>query len=283
MAVVAVAQRAARCASTALLVVLCCIIPTVAAQETEAALLAMSHGDLVQYALQLQNVYSAPCDSCSPGNPCENGGTCYPQHATGFVNNRTGHRLRRVLQAAPAPAPCSTATMASRTAAINAKCCKEDGAACDAGTLTSCDAECAAVFLPFWHDCGEVLQQYPGGSDQLSVVVAECESQVAALPSTRQFTCECTAGWRGELCEQATGCDGQPCGAHGACAAFDGSSYACTCDAGWSGPRCDVNQCSLPYLTVSDSWRSTGHGADNRGDNQLGDPQCPNGERNGSR
>ena len=130
------------------------------------------------------------------------------------------------------------------------------------------------MFLPFWHDCGSTLQY--GGRDTLTGVVAKCESQVSQAPL--QFTCECAAGWRGNVCDEPTGCDADPCGAHGACAAT-GNSYVCTCDAGWSGPHCDVNQCSLPYTTVSDSWRSTKHSSGNKGDNQLGDPQCPNDPR----
>ena len=72
-----------RCSS--LLLIACCVAPRAAAgTRTEAALRAMSGEALVQYALQLQGA-AAACDPCSPGNPCNNEGTCFIQHATGFI------------------------------------------------------------------------------------------------------------------------------------------------------------------------------------------------------
>ena len=232
----------------------------------------MSSEELVQYALQLQGQQSS-CDPCFPGNPCINEGTCFPTHETGFLpgTGPAGGRLR-ALQAAT----CESTEVTSRTAEINEQCCGEDDKECEGGTPTSCDAGCAAVFLPFWADCASQFQFL--GMGDLSSVVRMCQAQVPEPEPEpepeRRFTCDCPTGWRGDLCDQPTGCEGLPCGEHGTCTA-NGGTHTCSCATGWSGPSCEVQQCSLPYHTVSDAWRSTKHESGDKGDRQIGDPTCP--------
>jgi hypothetical protein len=280
----------------------------------------MSGEALVQYALQLQGA-AAACDPCSPGNPCKNEGTCFIQHATGFIPAGG----TRILQTGKTPAgKCDASTMASYAAEIDAQCCGADNAACSRKVPTSCDVGCAAVLLPFWADCFESIQFWDssaaaadfekvvalcearrslrpvGGScPRAATLAAKCGSAIAAgvgncivcvakhfacdddgaidafcsdgggkapapPPPPGGFMCECAKGWRGHVCDQATGCDGSPCGEHGTCTA-SGGSYACDCATGWSGPRCDVHQCALPYTTVSDAWRGTDHASGDKG------------------
>lgn len=233
-------------------VLLGCGAGNVSGTQTVEVLRAMSSEDLVQYALQLQNA-SDTCNPCSPGNPCKNEGRCFVQHETGLL---------------PDGQQCVSDSLAVRTAEINEQCCGADDATCHDGTPTSCDSGCASVFLPFWKDCAEALQ-----ASDLSRVVALCSNGVAEVQQ-RGFTCECADGWRGDMCDVATGCDSSPCGVHGFCTAT-GGRYTCACQSGWSGPRCDVNQCSLPYLTISDPWRGTDYASGSHGDRQLGDPTCP--------
>jgi hypothetical protein len=51
-------------------------------------------------------------------------------------------------------------------------------------------------------------------------------------------TCVCTAGWRGDNCEQPTGCDGAPC-KNGATCTANAGAHTCACAAGWSGDSCN--------------------------------------------
>ena len=50
--------------------------------------------------------------------------------------------------------------------------------------------------------------------------------------------CHCDSGWSGIRCTHPTGCDGNPCGANGRCAA-DAGAHTCSCDEGWNGTSCD--------------------------------------------
>jgi hypothetical protein len=168
------------------------------------------------------------CDACS-SFPCQNGGTCT---ATGTAHLQKG--------------TCATAEMGSSTAAINAQCCGADDADCAGGLPTSCDAGCAATFLPFWASCGSAMQ----GAADYSGVVALCEARIAAEQGTA-YQCACEAGWSGVNCDHSTGCDSSPCGAHGSCVA-QGAEHTCTCEAGYLGEHCassfTVSGCQLASL-----------------------------------
>jgi hypothetical protein len=115
------------------------------------------------------------CDACS-SSPCENGGTCTTTSTT-----------------APAHRHLQEKTCA--TAGINTQCCGADDAQCADGLPTSCDAGCAAVFLPFWDSCGSAMQ----GAADYSSVVALCEAQLAVEQSSA-YQCSCAKGWRGSHC-----------------------------------------------------------------------------------
>jgi hypothetical protein len=64
-----------------------------------------------------------------------------------------------------------------------------------------------------------------------------CWADTERLPQ-QQHTCECEAGYSGNLCDLGTGCDGDPCGgSHGTCTP-DGGNHTCACNAGWKGESC---------------------------------------------
>jgi hypothetical protein len=96
--------------------------------------------------------------------------------------------------------------------AVNRECCDEDGEDCTGGYPRSCNAGCAAVFLPFWEDCHSALGK---DSRSLEPVVALCEA-VAPAPSesigagsalAEQMAVQCTDGTPAEDCIPECGAD----------------------------------------------------------------------------
>jgi len=59
---------------------------------------------------------------------------------------------------------------------------------------SSCDAGCAAVFLPFWTNCRYALGS---SGDSYRGVVNLCEASV----DMTSYRCECTGGWSGQECD----------------------------------------------------------------------------------
>eukprot|EP01047_Picozoa_sp_COSAG01_P029517 COSAG01_NODE_2027_length_8600_cov_3.986356_1_plen_342_part_10 len=74
---------------------------------------------------------------------------------------------------------------------------------------------------------------------------AEPCSHGTCTPDGENYTCTCTAGWRrgDQVCDQPTGCDGNPDCGHGICVA-SGGMHTCKCDSGYSGATCD-HRCNL--------------------------------------
>eukprot|EP01049_Picozoa_sp_SAG25_P000964 SAG25_NODE_37_length_19691_cov_19.319467_4_plen_535_part_00 len=163
-----------------------------------------------------------PCASA----PCQHGGMC-------SVSDGLGGGHRRVQDG-----QCTLAQFSAQVPALNGVCCDDPGETCSGGLPTSCDVECATVFLPLVDSCGNVLSQFLQPNAQQSLV-AQCQaSQSLVARGDGSYQCACVGGWRGLQCENPTGCEHSPCGPHGTCTA-DGGSHHCTCEAGWSGTNCD--------------------------------------------
>jgi hypothetical protein len=133
-----------------------------------------------------------PCASA----PCQHGGTCSVSDASGG-----GHRRAQNGQ-------CTLAQFSAQVPALNGMCCDGPGQNCAGGLPASCDAECAAVFLPLVNSCGNVLSQFLGPTAQQSLV-AQCQASqsVAAGGSTSDggaYHCSCVAGLGGARCEVTT-------------------------------------------------------------------------------
>ncbi|MDY0004740.1 MAG: hypothetical protein RBU30_25815, partial [Polyangia bacterium] len=61
------------------------------------------------------------------------------------------------------------------------------------------------------------------------------------------FTCTCSEGWLGALCDQPDPCVPNPCLHGGACSVEEGQAVCSGCEAGWSGERCEVpHDCGHP-------------------------------------
>ena len=77
-----------------------------------------------------------------------------------------------------------------------------------------------------------------------------CENGASCVDGLLSFSCVCTNGWAGTLCNvDVDECASYPCAAghEGAATCVDGMySYTCVCEDGWSGEHCKVddNECS---------------------------------------
>ena len=92
------------------------------------------------------------CGSCSGAcdtAPCLHGGICTEKLPPASAPAPDGHS-RRALQS-------HACNLLARADIVNAACCGQASEDCSGGTPTSCDSECAEVFLPFWADCKEEL------------------------------------------------------------------------------------------------------------------------------
>ena len=152
-----------------------------------------------------------PLKICQGLNTCQNGGTCViePPDLPQTVAGGGGSRRRRQLQNDPKnPGSCALQDMTQRTAEVNAQCCGSDDGTCSGGIPTTCDAGCAAVFIPFWDQCGAAFAN--GGVDFLGVL-ALCEER------KRGYMCACAQGWDGIDCEHSTAPPKAPTKTCGAC------------------------------------------------------------------
>ena len=169
-----------------------------------------------------------PLAICQGLHTCQNGGTCIiePPGPPPTVTEGGGSHRRRQLQNDPKnPGHCALQEMTQQTAEVNAQCCGTDDGMCSSGIPTTCDAGCAAVFVPFWDQCGAAFAD--GGVDFLGVL-ALCEER------KRGYMCACAEGWNGIDCEQAPPAPPAPptptCvpRTNTACTACTSNPYVCT-------------------------------------------------------
>lgn len=73
-----------------------------------------------------------------------------------------------------------------------------------------------------------------------------CQNEARCIALDIGFTCECTSGWRGSVCDIAHDpCSLQPCLNHGTCLKNGPETYTCICDVEYTGQDCqiDIDQC----------------------------------------
>jgi hypothetical protein len=108
----------------------------------------------------------------------------------GMSPNYNGGHRRRSLQNA---AQCRN--MATRAQQVQARCCDEPTEDCSGGYPRTCNAGCAAVFLPFWTECGSLL----GNAAVYQQTVALCRQAQPATPASsgslaHEFNLVCADG-----------------------------------------------------------------------------------------
>jgi hypothetical protein len=104
----------------------------------------------------------------------------------------THHRMQTADGYGPDEGRCNVADLPTHTDAITAECCDEPSEDCTGGYPHSCNAACAAIFLPFWEECRSALGQ---SSSHFEPTVALCEAAMHSAPSlAEQLNVECSDG-----------------------------------------------------------------------------------------
>ncbi len=104
----------------------------------------------------------------------------------------THHRMQTADGYGPDDGTCNVADLPTHTDAITAECCDEPSEDCTGGYPHSCNAACAAIFLPFWEECRTALGQ---SSSHFEPTVALCEAAMHSAPSlAEQLNVECSDG-----------------------------------------------------------------------------------------
>ena len=92
-------------------------------------------------------------------------------------------------------------------------------------------------------DCTQCVIGFTG-ADCLEVdncVGVNCSGNGRCVDRANTFTCSCSAGFTGRLCEvDIDDCSSNPCSVGGQC--VDGiDNFTCTCDPGFTGGACQIN------------------------------------------
>ena len=152
-------------------------------------------------------VYCQPGDTTSDGplgnfdySQCADRAfaTC---HANACAGHTGGGKHRRA-QAGDGYGQGSCGDVASRSAQITATCCDEPMEDCSGGYLHTCNAGCAAIFLPFWTECRLALGKDTHSSSRGSLSARRTMAQRRLRRSRSSSTCSAatarprrTAGW----------------------------------------------------------------------------------------
>lgn len=148
----------------------------------------------------------AACRLCSEFNPGIGG--------TSVCSGLLGQDCSCLQSASSTSHVCTAQQLSLRLKAVNAKCCSGAAGECSEGAPTTCNVECAAVFLPFWHDCGAQLQHIYG------TTLASCHATASACASKPCVNGQCSASQNGHRRLQ--------------------SGFSCVCDLGWTGITCNA-------------------------------------------
>ena len=78
--------------------------------------------------------------------------------------------------------------MAAQSDAINVECCDEPSEDCSNGFPRTCNAGCAALFLPFWRDCQAALG--PHAAANFRSTATQCRASAAAIGGGTEPVCK---------------------------------------------------------------------------------------------
>ncbi|XP_060083399.1 neurogenic locus Notch protein-like [Ylistrum balloti] len=74
--------------------------------------------------------------------------------------------------------------------------------------------------------------------------LSPCKNGGSCRQNGHGFICECSIGYKGEICDEIDPCSSQPC-LNGATCTYDTNTYTCTCAKGWIGRTCnEVDYCA---------------------------------------
>lgn len=134
-----------------------------------------------------------PSEDCSGGEPATCNADCaavlvpYLQDCQLVMDKGALQSVQEAADRCPV-SPCLISDLDNRVALVHAECCDDPGEDCSAGTPATCDAGCAAVLVPYFHDCRSTMELMPGEGEQtvkqIKAAVDRCPTDICApLPS----------------------------------------------------------------------------------------------------
>jgi len=97
----------------------------------------------------------------------------------------------------------SCADVTRRSAEVTARCCDEAGEDCSGGHPHTCNAGCAAIFLPFWTDCRSALGKDSSAFEPVVALCNQAAPPAAAASLAEQLNVQCTDGTAAADCVPA--------------------------------------------------------------------------------
>jgi hypothetical protein len=97
---------------------------------------------------------------------------------------------------------CAAEDLQRRADEVHLGCCDEPGEDCTGGTPRTCNAGCAAIFLPFWHDCSVALGE--DGAEVFLPVVDLCTAAAASAAPSAPPVSQSLAVQLGVVCTDGT-------------------------------------------------------------------------------
>ena len=136
---------------------------------------------VVHLATASERIPSNVAGPCATA-PCLNGGIC----TVGTTSTSVGHRRLQ-------NGVCTLSSVQSRADAVTQACCSKPTEDCSSGLPATCDADCAAVLVPYYQDCQEILQRLLMGNT-IQTAIQRCDIN-------EDYQCTCPSEWTGDNCE----------------------------------------------------------------------------------
>lgn len=134
-----------------------------------------------------------PTEDCSSGQPATCNAGCaavlvpYLQDCQLVMDKDALKSVQGAAERCPV-SPCLMSDLDDRVALVHAECCDEPDEDCSSGQPATCNAGCAAVLVPYFHDCRSTLALMSDDGEQtvkrIKTAVDRCPTNICApLPT----------------------------------------------------------------------------------------------------